>query len=320
MYVMLGDIALEPIDVTDFSETHAAEFAEHAVLKGKPRLQAMGEKLIELRFAVRLHHKIGGVESRYQSLLQAKAENRPLALIWGRGAYKGNFVITDVSSTTLFTDAQGNALCREMDISLKEFVGDVEGGILGAALSVGGKSLLGSILPQGLVNTLSKVKTAVEKGVKLYRAGKQLVDEVQNTMAIIRQLRHDPLAALAYLPSMLNNVDKALGNFGELTGLAKQFEGLREVLPAASEFSQEIYRTYDGLQEIGQFFGRATAESQWDDWFTPAENKLTELYDSFEVIAPKTAEMTAWIVLRADETLTKDNEKDDKNANHRNLT
>ena len=120
MYFMLGNIAFEPVNLTDFSETHSADFAEHAVLKGKPRLQAVGEKLTELSFAIRLHHKIGGVESRYQALLSAKAKQEALALIWGAGKYKGNYVITDISSSTLFTDAKGNALAREMNISLRE--------------------------------------------------------------------------------------------------------------------------------------------------------------------------------------------------------
>lgn len=42
MYFMLGNVAFEPVDLTDFNETHSADYAEHAVLKGKPRLQAMG--------------------------------------------------------------------------------------------------------------------------------------------------------------------------------------------------------------------------------------------------------------------------------------
>ena len=109
MYFMLGNIAFEPVNLTDFSETHSGDFAEHAVLKGKPRLQAVGEKLTELSFAIRLHHKIGGVESRYQALLSAKAKQEALVLIWGAGKYKGNYVITDISSSTLFTDAKGNA-------------------------------------------------------------------------------------------------------------------------------------------------------------------------------------------------------------------
>ncbi len=33
MYFMLGNIAFEPVNLTEFSEQHTAEFAEHAVLK-----------------------------------------------------------------------------------------------------------------------------------------------------------------------------------------------------------------------------------------------------------------------------------------------
>ena len=300
MYFMLGNIAFEPVNLTDFSETHSADFAEHAVLKGKPKLQAMGEKLTDLSFAIRLHHKIGGVESRYQSLLSAKAKQDALALMWG-SKYKGNFVITDISSTTLFTDGKGNALAREMNISLKEFVGDGQAGLLGVALNVGGKSLLGSILPKGLTNTLSTVKSAVSRGVELYQQGKRAVDEVRNTVAVVRQLAHDPASALAYLPSTLANLDNALGGFGELVGMQSAFEGVRQYLPAISEFSRDVSAVYDDLQIMKQSFSRASADSEWNNWFTPADNALTEINERLDNSANSVAKMTAWIVLREDE-------------------
>ena len=300
MYFMLGNIAFEPVNLTDFNETHSADFAEHAVLKGKPRLQAMGEKLTEFSFAIRLHHKIGGVESRYQSLLSAKAKQDALALMWG-SKYKGNFVITDISSTTLFTDGKGNALAREMNISLKEFVGDGQAGLLGAALNVGGKSLLGSILPKGLTNTLSTVKSTVSRGVELYNQGKRAVDEVRNTVAVVRQLAHDPASALAYLPSALANLDNALGGFGELVGMQSAFEGVRQYLPAISEFSRDVSAIYDDLQIMKQSFSRASADSEWNNWFTPADNALTEINERLDNSANSVAKMTAWIVLREDE-------------------
>ena len=302
MYFMLGNIAFEPVNLTDFSETHSADFAEHAVLKGKPKLQAMGEKLTDLSFAIRLHHKIGGVESRYQSLLSAKAKQDALALIWG-SKYKGNFVITDISSTTLFTDGKGNALAREMNISLKEFVGNGQAGLLGAALNVGGKSLLGSILPQGLVNTLSTAKRAVSRAVEIYQQGKRAVDEVRNTVAVVRQLAHDPASALAYLPSTLANLDNALGGFGELVGMQSAFEGVRQYLPAISEFSRDVSAVYDDLQIMKQSFSRVSADSEWNNWFTPADNALTEINERLDNSANSVAKMTAWIVLREDEDL-----------------
>ena len=304
MYFMLGNIAFEPVNLTEFSEQHTAEFAEHAVLKGKPRLQAMGEKLNELNFALRLHHTIGGVESRYQALLEAKAKQAALALIWG-SRYKGDYVIVDVSSTTLFTDGRGNALAREMQISLKEFVGDNDGSILGEALNFGGGSLLGSILPSGAVAALSQIKTVVSRGVELYNSGKRLVDEVQNTVAIIRQLKNDPATALAYLPATLANLDGALGHFGNLTGLSATLGGLQAKLPAAVVFSEEIGEIYQSLQTMRSSLGNASANS-WDNWFTPAESALTEVTDSFDHLAKSVAKMTAWIVLRTDEEAEND--------------
>ncbi len=264
----------------------------------------MGEKLNELNFSLRLHHTIGGVESRYQALLEAKAKQAALALIWG-SRYKGDYVIVDISSTTLFTDGRGNALAREMQISLKEFVGDNDGGVLGEALNFGGGSLLGSILPSGAVTTLSQIKTAVSRGVELYNSGKRLVDEVQNTVAIIRQLKNDPATALAYLPAALANLDGALGHFGNLTGSSATLGGLQEKLPAAVVFSEEIGEIYQSLQTMRSSLGNASANS-WDNWFTPAESALTEVTDSFDHLAKPVAKMTAWIVLRTDEEAEND--------------
>ena len=307
MYFMLGNIAFEPVNLTDFSETHSADFAEHAVLKGKPRLQAMGEKLSELSFAIRLHHKIGGVESRYQALLAAKAKQDALALMWG-SKYKGNFVITDISSTTLFTDGKGNALAREMNISLREFVGNGQNSLLGAALNVGGKSLLGSILPQGLVNTLSTVKSAVSRAVEIYQQGKRAVDEVRNTVAVVRQLASDPASALAYLPSTLANLDNALGSFGDVVGMQSALAGVRDFLPVVSEFSRDVSAVYDDLQIMKQSFSRASADSEWNNWFTPADNALTEINERLDNSANSVAKMTAWIVLREDENVENEND------------
>lgn len=311
MYFMLGNIAFEPVNLTDFSENHAADFAEHAVLKGKPRLQAMGEKLTELSFAIRLHHKIGGVESRYQALLAAKAKQEALALIWGAGKYKGNFVITDIYSATLFTDKLGNALAREMTINLREYVGDIDDNPLGAALNLGSNSLLGSILPDGAVKVLSDMKETVQKGAELFNQGRQIVNEVRNTIAIVRQLTDDPTAALAYLPDVLGNLDGALDKFGELTDMSELFGGIRKVLPAVGEFSREMGGIYDNLMIIKDSltFGSQSDGANWNDWFTPADNALSDINERIDNVGVSVAAMTAWIVLRKDEDMTNDTDR-----------
>lgn len=308
MYFMLGSVAFEPVDLTDFNETHAADFAEHAVLKGKPRLQAMGEKLTELNFAIRLHHTLGGVERRYQELLGAKSKQAALPLIIGRGKYKGNFVITDISSVTLFTDKFGNALCREMNINLLEFVGDIEDNPLGAALNIGGNSLLGSILPAGAVKALSQVKETVQKGAELFNQGRQIIDSVIDTVAVVRQLSDDPAAALAYLPGILKNLDGAIGNFGELTGMRDLLEGVHKVLPAASDLARESAGIYEDLMSMKDSLtiGTQSGGADWDSWFKPADSALDDINERIDNAAAPVAEMTAWVVLRKDEDVIDD--------------
>ena len=308
MYFMLGSVVFEPVDLTDFNETHAADFAEHAVLKGKPRLQAMGEKLTELNFAIRLHHTLGGVERRYQELLGAKSKQDALPLIIGRGKYKGNFVITDISSVTLFTDKFGNALCREMNINLREFVGDIEDNPLGAALNIGGNSLLGSILPAGAVKALSQVKETVQKGVELFNQGRQIVDSVRDAVAVVRQLSDDPAAVLAYLPGVLKNLDGAIGNFGELTGMRDLLEGVHKVLPAASDLVRESAGIYEDLMSMKDslMLGIQSLGSDWDSWFKPADSALSDINERVDNAAAPVAEMTAWVVLRKDEDVIDD--------------
>lgn len=308
MYFMLGSVVFEPVDLTDFNETHAADFAEHAVLKGKPRLQAMGEKLTELNFAIRLHHTLGGVERRYQELLGAKSKQDALPLIIGRGKYKGNFVITDISSVTLFTDKFGNALCREMNINLREFVGDIEDNPLGAALNIGGNSLLGSILPAGAVKALSQVKETVQKGVELFNQGRQIVDSVRDAVAVVRQLSDDPAAVLAYLPGVLKNLDGAIGNFGELTGMRDLLEGVHKVLPAASDLVRESAGIYEDLMSMKDSLtlGIQSVGSDWDSWVKPADSALSDINERVDNAAAPVAEMTAWVVLRKDEDVIDD--------------
>ena len=130
---------------------------------------------------------------------------------------------------------------------------------------------------------------------------KRAVDEVRNTVAVVRQLAHDPASALAYLPSTLANLDNALGGFGELVGMQSAFEGVRQYLPAISEFSRDVSAVYDDLQIMKQSFSRASADSEWNNWFTPADNALTEINERLDNSANSVAKMTAWIVLREDE-------------------
>ena len=127
-------------------------------------------------------------------------------------------------------------------------------------------------------------------------------------MAVVRQLADDPMAALAYVPGVLGNVDGALGSFGELTGMSGLFEGIREVLSAISEFSQEANGIYVDLMVMKDSLtiGSQSNGSNWDSWFKPADSALDDINERIDNAAASAAEMTAWVVLRKDEDVIDD--------------
>ena len=126
------------------------------------------------------------------------------------------------------------------------------------------------------------------------------MDEVRNTVAVVRQLASDPASALAYLPSTLANLDNALGSFGDVVGMQPALAGVRDFLPVVSEFSREVSAVYDDLQIMKQSFSKAES-SGWDDWFKPADESLSNINERLDNLANPVAKMTAWIVLREDE-------------------
>lgn len=72
MYAMLGDVRFELLNsFTSLEMEHAANFAKHEVLKGRPRLQALQNELTTLRFSLKLHWRLGNPDTAYKGLLSA---------------------------------------------------------------------------------------------------------------------------------------------------------------------------------------------------------------------------------------------------------
>ena len=83
-FALLGNIAFDLLNApTAFDERRSANYAEHAVLSGKPRLQAMGLDLTEITLQLKLHHQLAPVDERYQALIAAKEKQEALALVLG---------------------------------------------------------------------------------------------------------------------------------------------------------------------------------------------------------------------------------------------
>ncbi|VEI47058.1 Uncharacterised protein [Actinobacillus equuli] len=81
-----------------------------------------------------------------------------------------------------------------------------------------------------------------------------------------------------------------------------EFKQASVILQEIGEFSDGVAEIYDGLNTIKSGFNDVLNNNQtsWENWFTPSVSALSDVTDSLDVLAPKVAKMTAWIVLRTD--------------------
>lgn len=123
MFAQLGSIKFEGLRSLDtLSDKIGTNYAEHALIEGKPRLQRVGTNLREFQATGLLHAAFCNPEAEYDALDKARQDAEVLPLVYGNGFYEGDFVITEISRTPENTDAQGNYIALRVSMTLKEFV------------------------------------------------------------------------------------------------------------------------------------------------------------------------------------------------------
>ena len=172
MYAMLGEVRFELLNsFTSLETQHAANFAKHEVLKGRPRLQALQNELTTLRFSLKLHWRLGNPDTAYKGLLSALEAQQAVSLVYGSGRFVGWFVLERLTERTLIQDAQGRTAARELDVELTQFVGETnrwEAGIYQLETSdpvMGGPNGIDNRAPRELANRTLWLKTELAKAV-----------------------------------------------------------------------------------------------------------------------------------------------------------
>jgi phage protein U len=123
MHALLGDIAFNLIThFEDISESSSANFAEHALIEGKPRLQWVGDNLDEINWRMMLHAGFCQPALEMLKIKAAIARHEALPLIFANGDYKGYFVPIDVRVATKQLMRDGTLVWVEADLTLREYV------------------------------------------------------------------------------------------------------------------------------------------------------------------------------------------------------
>lgn len=122
-YMLLGDVSFAVLAYVDGNERRmSADFVEHKLIEGKPRLQWVGDALDELTWRLMLHVAYCDPEAELQKLQQLLASHAAAPLLKANGDYQGTFVVTSCTLTTRWTFDDGTLICLEATVDLKEYV------------------------------------------------------------------------------------------------------------------------------------------------------------------------------------------------------
>ncbi|QEY23555.1 phage tail protein [Neisseria animalis] len=297
MYAQLGDVRFELLQGFERLEArHEARFAKHEVLAGRPRLQAVGNELTELRIGIRLHWLLGNPDTAYKGLLTALEAQQAVSLVFGSGRFVGWFVIERLSERTLIQDGKGRTAARELDVKLTEFVGDPNNPLPTPGIAQAGKNPLLGLLPESVQAQASDLMQAVETGIKIYREAESGVRDLQRLAGAVRELKNDPAGALNMLGEALETGSGVLGrlnNLPQVTSLIGDLSGAAEMAAQASQAASEL----GGAAASA----RAAFESGNPlDWLEGGADAVERAGGALADGAAAVETLTAWLAVRRD--------------------
>ncbi|STZ75309.1 putative phage tail assembly protein [Bergeriella denitrificans] len=297
MYAMLGDVRFELLQGFERLEArHGAGFARHDVLAGRPRLQAVGNELTELRIGVKLHWLLGNPDTAYKGLLAALEAQQAVSLVFGSGRFVGWFVIERLSERTLIQDAKGRTAARELDVELTEFVGDPNNPLPAPGIAQSGKNPLLSLLPESVQAQASDIMQAVEQGVQIYREAEDGIRGMQRLAGAVRELKNDPAGALNMLGEALDIGGGVLGrlnNLPQVTSLIGDLSGAAQMAAQASQ----------AASELGGAVASARAAFEGGnplDWLSGGAGAVERAGGALADGAAAVETLTAWLAVRRD--------------------
>ena len=239
MFALLGDVQFDLITYFDgFESQFGADYAEHPLIEGKPRLQFVGDKLDEIRMQPAFHLHYCDAAAELAERNKALAAHDAMALVLGNGDYKGWFVLTDVQATSKHTDKAGTLIALEASITLREFVGDKKNPLPPPAVQPKLPPAAAKALPASqtagvatLASGTAAVRDNIRQAVTYANQAQSALRVAVDAARLAQKLRDNPLAALGRVPSLLTGMKQVAG---PLENLSPALASLTSQLPEAA--------------------------------------------------------------------------------------
>ncbi|WJV52746.1 phage tail protein [Prodigiosinella aquatilis] len=243
MFAVLGDIEFELITYWDgFEAQFGVDYAEHALIQGKPRLQFIGEKLDEISISLVFNWLYCTPETELARLRNLMHTHNAQALVFGNGDYRGWFVVTDVQATSEQTDRSGNVLALNAQVTLREYVGDPK------------KPLTAPAIAQTVPNTKAVAKSTaaapsgmasmVRSAVGYARNAQSALQTATSTVRLVQKMATNPTVALSRVPGLMTQLG------GVATPLTNAIPALSSVTSAFPDAARAVRSSSQALSFV----------------------------------------------------------------------
>jgi len=246
MYAQLGNIRFEgQKGFNSFSHERGVNYAQHERIKGKPRLQHVGDNLDTISFEMYLHSSFTNPEEDIEALNIAMQNNQVLLLLLGNGKVLGDFVIPTFSQTNSFTDPVGNLISVTLSISLLEVFSDnpLREAQLRAISNAFATQLRNSNVRTVLPAKLSKGMGLTADVGKMETSGK-LVNQHIATAAV------NPAQALTFSERISESLDSIEGNISSIQNRLSQAQDLQNLATGLPSALADVYSRVQNLKAV----------------------------------------------------------------------
>ncbi|MBB5017419.1 phage protein U [Chitinivorax tropicus] len=261
IFAVLGDIPFNLLALNSGLESQfAVDYAEHALIAGKPRLQFVGQKLDEWHIGLEFHASFCEPDAELAKLKAAMAERKALSLVLSNGDVKGYFVISELRVTSKHSYGNGASVSLEANVTLREFVGDKQTRPPTPAVQPALPPVTAQIAPVAAlqakeqaaklaanVEARSPIRDTVRKVVGFAYQAHAAIKTAQGTVQMLKKLKGNPRTILAELPGVLTGLNQAAG---PLEKMIPGLEGLSGGLEKATKMAQWAKKTDGILQNI----------------------------------------------------------------------
>jgi|GEM_PF-865920 len=301
MYAVLGNIGFQLLQFNGLESQHAADWAEHARIEGKPRLQWMGVRLVEHRISLVLHARYCVPDTEAARLRTALADGKALAFVLGNGTHLGYFVITELGVTTQHTDGTGTLIAAELTLTLREHVGD-SGDPSTSAPAVQPERLPASArnatAPQAKATLPvpgTEVRETIRKTVALASQARSGVVVVADGLRIARGLKSNPAAALSRIPDLAANAGQLASG---LSGFAPALAPVAETLKEADPILSASTRALAAANAMHTSLSSGVTPGNVADHLDEAASRLDSVSGELTSVAPALARLAAQVATR----------------------